>query len=145
MARRDPIPTDAFISVYPAPMQAIVQRLRGVVARRVPDAIEGVRPGWHLIGYDVPHGRRTVYVAYIAPETIHVHLGFEHGALMADPERRLQGAGITRQVRWLTYGRVHEIDEAVIEPLLDEAVRVARLGRAGRLALALDREPDAGP
>ena len=106
----------------------------------MPEAIEAVRPGWHLIGYDVPNGKRTAYFAYVAPEPTHVHLGFEHGVLMADPDRRLQGAGVTRQVRWLTFRGPEDIDEAAIAPLIHEAVRVARMGRAGRLAAALDRE-----
>jgi hypothetical protein len=76
----------------------------------------------------------------VAPEPIHVHLGFEHGVLMADPDRRLEGAGITRQVRWLTFTAPKDIDEASIAPLIREAVRVARAGRAGRLAAALDRD-----
>ena len=88
----DPIPPDAFLEAYPRGIHEAANELRAVVRRAVPDAIERVRPGWRLIGYDVPVGRRTRYFAYVAPEPLHVHLGFEFGIAMADPDRMLEGA-----------------------------------------------------
>ena len=64
----------------------------------MPEALERVRSGWSLIGYDLPVGRRTVYVASVWPEYEHVHLGFQHGWAMRDPRGVLKGAGITP--RW---------------------------------------------
>ena len=104
----EPIPPELFLDAFPGPIQAIGHRLREVVREAVPDVAERVRAGWHLIGYDAPRheaeGRgRSAYFAYVAPERHHIHLGFEHGYLMRDPDRRLEGEGITRQVRWLTF------------------------------------------
>jgi hypothetical protein len=128
----DVMPPEALLEPFPPAMRAIAERLRDLVHAAVPDVIERVRPGWHLIGYDVPNGRRTVYFAYVAPETEHVHLGFEHGRAMRDPDGRLQGAGITRQVRWLTFRDGDPLDEEAVVALIQEAVRVARLGRGER-------------
>lgn len=139
----DWFPTDAFLEAYPPPMRAIARRLQRVVRRTFPDAIERVRPGWHLIGYDVPAGRRTVYFAYIAPEAEHVHLGFEHGWAMRDPQHLLQGEGITKQVRWLTFRPGDPIDEAACADLLREAAAVASMSHGERALRATDR--DAGP
>jgi hypothetical protein len=126
-------------------MRAIAEALRAIVRRVVPDAIEAVRPGWRLIGYDVPVGRRSVYFAYVAPEPIHVHLGFEHGIFMNDPEGRLEGAYLNlRKVRYLTVRSIDEIDEAATLGLVREAVRVAVLPRDARVATLLDRD-DGGP
>ena len=113
----------------------------------MPDAAERVRPGWHLIGYDAPRhaaeGRgRSAYFAYIAPERHHIHLGFEHGYLMRDPDRRLEGEGITRQVRWLTFEPGDEPDPVIAVPLLREARRVALLSRAERFEAAMLAEAD---
>lgn len=138
----DQIPPEAYLAAFPAPIAAIGERLRDAVRRAIPDATERVRPGWHLVGYDVPHGRRTAYFAYIAPETEHIHLGFEHGYLMDDPEARLEGEGITRQVRWLTFRPGDVVDPAMVAPLLREAARVACLSREQRAAMVLAREPD---
>ena len=55
-------------------------RYERIIREAVPDAIERVRVGWHLIGYDLPLRRYGVYFAYVAPEPAHVHLGFEYGA-----------------------------------------------------------------
>lgn len=134
------LPPEFFLEGYPAPMRSIANRLREIVGRAVPDAIEGVRPGWHLIGYDVPVGGRRRYFAYIAPEVEHVHLGFEHGVHMDDPHGLLQGAGITKQVRWLTFRPGDPIEELVIVGLIREGARVAELSRSERLARTLDRD-----
>jgi hypothetical protein len=138
----DPIPPEAFLSDFPDPIRRIGERLRVLVTDAVPDAIERVRPGWHLIGFDAPRspaeGRaKPAYFAYIAPDRIHIHLGFEHGYLMRDPGHRLEGAGITRQVRWLTFTAGDEPDAAAIGPLLVEARRVALLTRAERFEAAM--------
>lgn len=126
------IPPEALLDDFPPPMQAIAHRLRAVIEIAVPDAIERVRPGWRLIGYDVPVAAKRVYFAYIAPEAEHVHLGFEWGVLMDDPRRLLRGAGITKQVRWLTFLAADEIDDGACVELLREAVRVATMGRDER-------------
>ena len=99
----DPIPPAVFLEAYPPSIAAIGRRLRDAVLEAFPDAVERVRPGWRLIGFDAPIGRRTAYFAWIMPEREHIHLGFVHGALMADPERSLDGAGITKQARWVTF------------------------------------------
>ena len=104
MAARERIPPELFLSGYPTEVSDIAESLRSVVHEAVPDAIEGVRTGWRLIGYDVPVGRRTRYFAFVAPEPKHVHLGFAYGAWMADPDELLQGAHLNlRKVRFVTY------------------------------------------
>ena len=126
------IPPEALLDDFPPLMQAIAHRLRRVVRTAVPDAIERVRPGWRLIGYDLPIGRNRVYFAYVAPEVEHVHLGFEWGVLMDDPNGLLQGAGVTKRVRWLTFLAADEVDDDACLELLREAVRVATMGRGER-------------
>jgi hypothetical protein len=81
------LPVEAFLAGYPDGIQDAANTLRSIVRRAVPDAIERVRPGWRLVGYDIPVGKRTTYFAFVIPESVHVHLGFEHGIFMADPER----------------------------------------------------------
>ncbi len=75
-----------------------------MVHAAVPEAIERVRTGWRLIGYDVPVGRRTRYFAFVAPEPEHVHLGFANGVWLDDPGGLLLGAHLDlRKVRFVTY------------------------------------------
>jgi hypothetical protein len=133
------IPPEALLDTYPPLMQDTAAALRRIVREAVPDAIERVRVGWHLLGYDLPLRRYGVYFAYVAPEPSHVHLGFEWGVYMNDPRALLQGAGVTKQVRWLTFTAPDEIDPEPTIALVREGARVAALTRGERLAIALER------
>ena len=139
MQRMESIPPEAFLAGFPDEMRAIGEALRTIVRRTVPDAVERVRGGWRLIGYDVPIGRRKAYFAFVAPETEHVHLGFEYGTLMDDPEGVLLGAHLgLRKVRFLTFRAIDDVDADVCGRLIEEAARLAMLSQAERRLLASD-------
>jgi hypothetical protein len=141
----DDLTPDAFLALFPDGIREAADRLRAVVRRAAPEAVERVRLGWRLIGYEVPVGRRTRYFAYVAPEEAHVHLGFEYGAWMGDPERLLEGAHLKlRKVRYVTFRPAQAIPEATLVDLTREARRVAAMSAKERMSLVLDRdwEPD---
>ncbi len=140
MPVRDTIPPEALLDDFPPPMQAIAHRLREIVIAAIPDAIERVRPGWRLIGYDLPIRKNGVYFAYVAPEFEHVHLGFEHGWAMQDPDGVLKGEGITKRVRWRTFRPGDDIDADRCVALVREAARVAAMTRGERALRAMDEE-----
>lgn len=144
MSRVEGIPPEALLDDFPPPMQAIAHRLRQVVKTAIPDAMERVRPGWRLIGYDLPIRKNGVYFAYVAPENHHVHLGFEHGWAMADPHGLLQGEGITRQVRWLTFVDPDEIDVERCVELIHEAAALAAMTRGERMLRSMDGGDERG-
>ena len=105
--------------------------LRSAVMTAVPDAIERVRRGWRLIGYDVPAGHRTRYFAFVVPEPGHVHLGFEYGIWMSDPEHLLHGAELKlRKVRYFTFEPGDPIPDDVVARYVEEAAGLAVLRRA---------------
>jgi hypothetical protein len=132
MAPREWIPPGLFLSGYPPEIRELAERLRAVVHVAVPDAIERVKSGWRLIGYDVPVGHRTRYFAFVAPEPEHVHLGWEYGVWMADPDRILQGAHLElKKVRYVTYRPRDEIPTEVLVRYTREAAGLAELGSAG--------------
>ena len=144
MARMDGMPPEALLADYPEPMRRIADDLRAIVRAELPDAIERVRIGWRLVAYDLPvTPRRTVFCCYVAPEPKHVHIGFQYGVFMRDDEGVLQGAGVTKQVRWLTFRAGDTIERALIAALVHEGARVARLTRGERLFSVLEREPKA--
>src|SRR6266545_3481838 len=143
----DPMPPEALLADYPPAMRDIAEALRSIVRLAVPNVVEAVRPGWRLIGYDVPAGRkRTVYFCWVAPEPGHVHLGFQYGIFMDDRDEVLIGKGITRKVRWVTMRESDPIPETQLVGLVRESARVALLPRSERLASILEREvaPDDG-
>ena len=137
----DAIPPDAFLSAYPDDIRALAETLQAVVRRAAPNAIERVRSGWRLIGYDLPVGRRTVYFAWVAPEPFHVHIGWQHGIFMADPDRMLEGAHLRlKKVRFTTFRPGDMVPETAMVEFTREAAHLAAMSREERLALTLDRD-----
>jgi len=129
------IPPELFLSGYPTEIRDIAERLRTVVHEAMPEAIERVRTGWRLIGYDVPVGRRTRYFAFVAPEPKHVHLGFEYGAWMTDPDDLLRGAHLDlKKVRFVTYEPGDAIPTDALVRYTREAAALAALRPSGRTA-----------
>ena len=140
-AAEDAMPPDAFLAGYPDDIRSLAERLGAVVRRATPGAIERVRLGWRLIGYDLPVGRRTVYFAWVAPEREHVHLGWQHGIFMTDPDRMLDGAHLKlKNVRYTTFRPGDDIPTAALVSFTEEAARLAAMSREERLALTLDRD-----
>ena len=138
-------PIDRFLAEYPDAIQSIAGELRTLVRRSVSDSIERLRPGWRLIGYNVPVRRGQRYFAYVAPEVQHIHLGFEYGTLLDDPERLLHGSELRlRQVRYLTFRPGEQLPREAIVELIRGAARVAAMTRAERSSLALVRALSSG-
>ncbi len=131
----DVVPAEVILDRCGPVLRSVAEDLREIVGLAVPDAVERVRPGWGVIGYDVPIGRRTRFFCWIWPEAQHVHLGFVQGVLMRDTERVLHGAGVTKLARWLTFEPGDRPEVAVLEPLLREAASAALLPRAAREAM----------
>ena len=139
------MPVEAFLAGYSDPIRDTAEALRGIVRQAVPDAIERVRSGWRLIGYDVPVGKRSRYFAFIWLEPVHVHIGYEYGVWMDDPEQVMEGAHLRlRKVRYLTFEPGQPIPEAALIDLTREGARVAAMSATERVGRTIDRdwEPD---
>ena len=134
----EPIPPELFLAGYPSDIQGVAERLRAVVRKAVPGCVERVRPGWRLIGYDVPVGRRLKYFAFVEPELEHVHLGFEYGTWMRDPRQLLRGAHLRlRKVRFVTYAPDDPIPEKALIGYTRDAAALAVMSPEDRLAREL--------
>ncbi len=114
---------EEFLAGAPPQVRETVEWLRALVRATVPNCIERVYPGWQLIGYRVPHGKKSHYFGFIAPQGERVALGFEYGVRMSDPHGVLRGTG--RQVRQVEFTAPGELDLAVLTALIEEAVFVA--------------------
>lgn len=136
----DPIPVDALLAGYPPARRATAERIRAIVAKAVPDAIERVRPGWRVIGYDVPLGRRTAFFAWLMAQREHVHLGFPQGVILDDPEHILEGAGITKRARWLTAINIGDIELVRYQAFARQAADLARMSKWERFARLHEQE-----
>jgi hypothetical protein len=133
----DAQPVEVFLERYPPAIRETGLRLRELIRIAVPEAVEGVRSGWSWIGYGLPDRRAKRTFAWLGPERKHIHLGFQNGILLADPDRRLHGAEERlKQFRYFTFEPAIDIDEAVILDFLRRAADLALLPTAARRALA---------
>ena len=123
------IPAEALLEPFPPPNRELAEQLRLLVHAAVPEATERVRVGWRVIGFDLALGRRSTFFAWILPQVEHVHLGFPQGSFLDDRRGMLEGAGITKRARWLTYQPGDTIDEAAAIELIRAAEGFARIPR----------------
>lgn len=131
-----------FLDELAPPISDLCERLRGAVKTAVPDAVERLRPGWRLIGYDLPVSgkRKAIYFAWIWPEAGHVHVGWQTGTLMNDPRHLLRGAQLKlKKVRYLTYAPGDRASARLVQAFTRDAARIARMSRGEREILALSR------
>jgi hypothetical protein len=135
----DDLPAEFLLDGYPPGIRDTGRALRSLILRTIPGAVETVRPGWRWVAYSLPDGRRVRNFAWIGPERKHIHLGFEHGTLLADPEHILQGAQERlRKFRYFTFEPEIDIAEAVLVDYLERAAELAILPSSERRALADD-------
>jgi hypothetical protein len=130
------LPAEFLLDGFPPAIRETGLALRRLIFATIPGAAETVRPGWRWIAYSLPEGRRVRNFAWIGPERKHIHLGFEHGTLLADPERLLHGAEERlRKFRYFTFEPPIDIDEAVLVDFIRRAADLAVLPAHERRAI----------
>lgn len=133
----DELPAEFLLGDYPPAIRETGRTLRSLILATVPGTVENVRPGWRWIAYSRPDGRRVRNFAWIGPERKHIHLGFEHGTLLADPEHILHGAEERlKKFRYFTFEPSIDIDEAILVDYVGRAAELAVLPSGARRALA---------
>jgi hypothetical protein len=136
----EPQPVEFLLDDYPDAIRETGMALRSLIFRTVAGTVETIRPGWRWIAYSLPEGKRVRNFAWIGPERKHIHLGFEHGTLLADPDRLLHGAEERlKQFRYFTFEPSIDVDEAILADYVRRAADLAILPTAARRALALGR------
>lgn len=142
----DALPAEFLLDGFPPAIRETGRTLRGLILATVPGSVETVRTGWRWIAYSLPEKGRVRNFAWIGPERKHIHLGFEHGTLLADPGHLLHGAEERlRKFRYFTFEPAIDIDEAVLVDYLTRAAALAVMPSAVRRALVeTAAEPIAG-
>jgi hypothetical protein len=133
----DEQPAEFLLDGFPPAIRATGLTLRALILETIPGSVETIRPGWRWIAYSLPEKGRVRNFAWIGPERKHIHLGFEHGTLLADPEGILQGAQERlKKFRYFTFEPEIDIDEAILVDYLTRAAELAVMPSAARHALA---------
>ena len=132
----DDQPAEFLLDGFPPAIRATGLALRALILAAVPGTVEGIRPGWRWIAYSLPGDGRVRNYAWIGPERKHIHLGFEHGTLLADPAGILQGAQERlKKFRYVTFEPAIDIDQAVLVDYLTRAAALAVMPSGARRAL----------
>ena len=102
---------------------AIFVRLRALVGRLVPDAVEEPDPSARLLGFSFQPGTYKGLIVGIAPHGAHVNLMFARGAELVDVDDAglLEGTG--KRARHVKLRDVAEVDRAELAALIEEAAR----------------------
>jgi hypothetical protein len=133
----DALPAEFLLDGFPPAIRDTGLALRRLIFATVPAAVETVRPGWRWIAYSLPDGRRVRNFAWIGPERKHIHLGFDHGILLADPDHLLHGIEERlRQFRYFTFEPAIDLDEAILVDFIRRAADLALLPASARRAMA---------
>jgi hypothetical protein len=132
----DAQPAEFLLDGYPVAIRETGRALRALILATVPGSVETVRTGWRWIAYSLPEKGRVRNFAWIGPERHHIHLGFEHGTLLADPEHVLHGAQERlKKFRYFTFEPTIDIDEAILVDYLQRAAELAVMPSGARRAL----------
>jgi hypothetical protein len=107
-------PEELFYS-FPEPVPAMCWKLRDLVLEEAPGVLEGVRPRWKLLGFDLEK-----YFCGVAPQRDHARLMFEYGVELDDPDGKLLGNGT--QVRYLRFGTLDDIDDGIVRRFIRLAI-----------------------
>ncbi len=134
----DAQPVEMLLDDYPEAIRETGLALRSLIFRTVPGTVETIRRSSRWVAYSLPDGRRVRNFAWIGPERKHIHLGFEHGTLLSDPDHLLHGAEERlKKFRYFTFEPSIDIDEEILADFLRRAADLATLSTAARRELAI--------
>jgi hypothetical protein len=134
---KDELPAEFLLDSFPPAIRDTGRTLRALILATVPGTVETVRTGWRWIAYSLPEKGRVRNFAWIGPERKHIHLGFENGILLSDPEHLLQGAQERlKRFRYFTFEPAIDIAEAILVDYVARAAELATMPSGARRALA---------
>jgi len=110
-------------------LAAIARRLRAMIRGVDESTVETVRLGDNAATYGVGPRKMTDGYAYIMPMRGYINLGFYQGAVLADPERLLEGTG--KGLRHVKIRSLAEANRPSVRALVSAARAMRRSGATG--------------
>ncbi len=115
--RESPPELDQLLGDFPPEVRDLVRRCRETILEVMPEAAERVYRGWRGVGF---HHPAAGYVCAVLPADHQARVGFEHGHLLHDPDRLLEGTG--KQVRYLVVTGWNERVAEVLDDFVSQAI-----------------------
>jgi hypothetical protein len=110
-----------YLAGYDPHISNLTLALREVVLEEAPDAVESILMGYAVtIAFSFTGKPLKDGFCHIVTYNAHVNLGFNRGALLADPNRVLSGTG--KLIRHITIHTQNELDQPVIRRYIRAAV-----------------------
>jgi hypothetical protein len=112
---------DSFLARVSSPQRRLITSLRSLIRKVAPEAKETVL--WGSLSYHRPAvgGRVKGALCLITPRQDAIHLGFIHGAAIADPDHLLQGS--RKSKRYVPIRRMADIKVKPLRSLLRAAAK----------------------
>ena len=110
-------------------LAAVARRLRAIIRAVDVSTVETVRLGDNAATYGVGPKKMTDGYAYIMPMRGYINLGFYQGAVLADPERLLEGTG--KGLRHVKIRSLAEANRPPVRALVATALARRRRGATG--------------
>jgi hypothetical protein len=124
MARPPETRLMGFLASYDPHISSLTLALRDVVLEEAPDAIESIVKGYAVaIGFSFTGKPLKDGFCHIVTYASHVNLGFNRGALLADPSRVLAGSG--KAIRHVTFRGHEELQRPFLRRYLRAAIELA--------------------
>jgi hypothetical protein len=111
----------SYLSSYDPHISNLTLAVREVVLEEAPEAIESISKGYAVaIGFSFTGKPLKDGFCHIATYSSYVNLGFNHGALLPDPNGVLAGTG--KSIRHITIRYQSELDRPFIRRYLQAAI-----------------------
>lgn len=110
-----------YLAAYAPHVSNLTLAVRDVVLEEAPQAIESISKGYALaIGYSFTGKPLKDGFCHIVTYSTHVNLGFNRGALLADPNRVLLGKG--KSIRHITIHDESDLERPFVRRYLQAAI-----------------------
>ena len=117
-----------YLSSYDRHVLSLALAVREVVLEEAPEAIESISKGYAVaIGFSFTGKPLKDGFCHIATYSSHVNLGFNRGALLADPNKVLAGSG--KMIRHVTIHNPDDLNRSFLRRYLQAAIEQVRVNR----------------
>jgi hypothetical protein len=120
----------SYLASYDPYISNLTLALRDLVVEEAPDAIESIVKGYALaIGFSFTGKPLKDGFCHIVTYSGHVNLGFNRGALLADPKKVLAGKG--KSIRHITIRNESELARPFVRKYVRAAIELVQQHQTG--------------
>jgi hypothetical protein len=133
----------SYLASYDPNVSSLALAMRDVVLEEAPEAIESFSKGYAVaIGFSFTGKPLKDGFCHIVAYSSYVNLGFNRGALLADPNGVLAGTG--KLIRHITFRNESDLNRPFVRRYLQAAIEQVNHPPRGESAGASKKAPDRG-